>query len=411
MFSTGNHSRRRLACSATLVAVLALTGAVAWADRADPPTDWCQWGVHPQDPCVTLSPDGLIAASAGGAPDGTNSSIKLWDAETGDLIREIPLVGWPGSVAISSQGYVAAAIGSGLDIVVVFDLDTGEPMLTIHDLGSRVEQIIFSPDGSLLAIAEINALVKTYTIPEGALVRAYLYPSLPTPSEAIAFSPAGDMLASSGHLGCGPKISVFDFPGGELITEKDWTENSWPAMSDVDFSQDGTMLGVTASDGYLQIYDTSDWTMLHEFDAQDFGGLTSATEFAFSPDGRSVLWGVRSGTGSRATLALHLGFEYLLAAYTNCAYDDSPMFTPDGTHFLRGGFGGGLCMHGYEFTWVGSDLTGDCEVDLEDLALLLSNYGCSDCGPDDGDLNGDGQVNLSDLATLLAYYGETCFAD
>ncbi|MFQ5807547.1 MAG: hypothetical protein ACE5I3_13960 [Phycisphaerae bacterium] len=55
------------------------------------------------------------------------------------------------------------------------------------------------------------------------------------------------------------------------------------------------------------------------------------------------------------------------------------------------------------------DLDGDCDVDLADLSILLSNYGTSSgADPGDGDLDGDGDVDLMDLAQLLASYGAEC---
>ena len=55
------------------------------------------------------------------------------------------------------------------------------------------------------------------------------------------------------------------------------------------------------------------------------------------------------------------------------------------------------------------DLDGDNDIDLSDLAQLLSNYGMtSGATYEDGDLDEDGDVDLSDLAALLAVYGTTC---
>jgi len=55
---------------------------------------------------------------------------------------------------------------------------------------------------------------------------------------------------------------------------------------------------------------------------------------------------------------------------------------------------------------------GDCDVDLADLAVLLSNYGTiSGATRDDGDIEpqgGDGDVDLADLAILLADFGTNC---
>ena|GEM_PF-1055602 len=54
------------------------------------------------------------------------------------------------------------------------------------------------------------------------------------------------------------------------------------------------------------------------------------------------------------------------------------------------------------------DLDGDNDVDLADLAQLLSNYGQSGLVYEDGDLDDDGDVDLADLAALLSVYGTTC---
>jgi hypothetical protein len=55
------------------------------------------------------------------------------------------------------------------------------------------------------------------------------------------------------------------------------------------------------------------------------------------------------------------------------------------------------------------DLDHDLDVDLADLAQLLSNYSqTSGMVYEDGDLDEDGDVDLTDLAALLAEYGTIC---
>ncbi|MBU0618457.1 MAG: FG-GAP repeat protein [Planctomycetes bacterium] len=55
------------------------------------------------------------------------------------------------------------------------------------------------------------------------------------------------------------------------------------------------------------------------------------------------------------------------------------------------------------------DLDHDLDVDLADLAQLLSNYGTTGgAAYEDGDLDEDGDVDLTDLAALLAEYGMMC---
>jgi hypothetical protein len=55
------------------------------------------------------------------------------------------------------------------------------------------------------------------------------------------------------------------------------------------------------------------------------------------------------------------------------------------------------------------EVDGDGDVDIADLAILLSNFGqTSGALPGDGDMNDDGDVDLEDLATLLSNFGRTC---
>lgn len=55
------------------------------------------------------------------------------------------------------------------------------------------------------------------------------------------------------------------------------------------------------------------------------------------------------------------------------------------------------------------DLDGDADVDIQDLATLLANFGTpSGAGADQGDLDGDGDVDLQDLAGLLGAFGSNC---
>lgn len=56
--------------------------------------------------------------------------------------------------------------------------------------------------------------------------------------------------------------------------------------------------------------------------------------------------------------------------------------------------------------WLPGDLTGDCHVSIEDLVIVLANFGMPIGSFPRGDADLDGQVSLSDLTILLSHWGE-----
>lgn len=54
------------------------------------------------------------------------------------------------------------------------------------------------------------------------------------------------------------------------------------------------------------------------------------------------------------------------------------------------------------------DLDGDLDVDIADLAQLLSNFGRMNAAPEDGDLDLDQDVDLADLTVELSNFGRDC---
>jgi len=54
------------------------------------------------------------------------------------------------------------------------------------------------------------------------------------------------------------------------------------------------------------------------------------------------------------------------------------------------------------------DFDRDCDVDLDDLAVVLTSFGATGADPNNGDLDRDGDVDLRDLAVALAQFGNVC---
>ena len=66
----------------------------------------------------------------------------------------------------------------------------------------------------------------------------------------------------------------------------------------------------------------------------------------------------------------------------------------------------GGCGPGCGDSFGSADIDDDCDVDLTDLAIVLSDFDCT--GGCVGDTNGDDEVDLTDLARVLTFFDASC---
>jgi WD40 repeat protein len=102
---------------------------------------------------VAFSRDGrLLAASAFGLKPGS-SEVWVWELATGKGRRLPDVVGSAFAVAFSPDGRRLAAALGGPDLngARVWDVTTGAALLTVRGHAGQVDQVQFSPDGTLLA--------------------------------------------------------------------------------------------------------------------------------------------------------------------------------------------------------------------------------------------------------------------
>ena len=112
------------------------------------------WNAESGD--LLLSLDVGRVTSAAFSPDGTQAltgsrnAAKLWNVETGELIREFRGHGGAvTSVAFSPDGTVALT-GSADRTARLWDVATGEHLLTFSGHTEAVNAVAFSPDGSMV---------------------------------------------------------------------------------------------------------------------------------------------------------------------------------------------------------------------------------------------------------------------
>jgi len=198
-------------------------------------------------PEVAYSPDGRMIASM-----GARQEIKLWEADSGELIRT--LMGadeFTSSAAFSPDGNMLATAYSTQ--VILWDPSNGEKLGTLagesvgttvgYNLG--VGQISFSPDGKYLATANMDGAPVIWDLTTHTRVMSLVAEMSPT--KGIAYSPDGKSLATGGDEGI---VRIRDArQGTELLSL-----NLGGIIHRVSFSPDGTYLAAASEDGSIKIW-------------------------------------------------------------------------------------------------------------------------------------------------------------
>jgi WD40 repeat protein/tetratricopeptide (TPR) repeat protein len=328
------------------------------------------WEAHPKGAySVAFSPDGRRLATGG------DDRVKVWDAATGqEALSLAEHKGSSGAVAFSPDGRrLAAAFGDWK--VRLWDAATGKEERALQGDNWIIHGLAFSPDSRYLAAALANGPVKLYDAATGQEARVYrghssgpscvafsadgrrLASAGPGPWDAerraftggevrvwdalgtqdgplslpghaggvpcVAYSPAGDRLASAGADGT---VKVSGAADGPLLTLKAHTG----AVHAVAFRADGRVLASAGADKLVRL-----WGADAGEELLTLAGHTGAVRaVAFSPDGRLVatasddrtvrLWEAATGRELRA-LAGHKDWAWCVA------------FSPDGRFVVSGG--------------------------------------------------------------------------
>jgi len=199
-------------------------------------------------PDVAYSPDGSLIASV-----GARQEVKLWDANSGELVHTfLGADEFSSSVAFSPDGNTLAT--AFVTQIILWDTTSGEKIATLsgesvgttigYNLG--VGQISFSPDGKYLATANMDGLPTIWDLDTYRKVLFLVAEMLPP--KGIDYSPDGRFLATGGDEGI---VRVWDAKlGTELLTL-----NLGGIIHRVSFSPDGTYLAAASEDGSIKVWD------------------------------------------------------------------------------------------------------------------------------------------------------------
>jgi WD40 repeat protein len=225
-------------------------------------------GIH----SAVLSPDGSRVASAASYPSyfrlvteqdrsAYDPVVVVWDAATGERVRELRVEGAAGQLAFAPDGKrLAAACGGGL---VVFDVETGQRLRQFGSFEGAITRLEFSADGKRLRVAEWRGAVSVWDAADGKRLWA---------------------------RDCPPTVQAEDDKLGEMVTEGTLSPDGgllvWSVSQFRPWKDDG--LPPTFHVNGFRVHDADTGKLLYE---KRFGEHDRMCGLAFSADGKRLVGG------------------------------------------------------------------------------------------------------------------------
>ncbi|MDQ3549260.1 MAG: hypothetical protein M3439_10645 [Chloroflexota bacterium] len=242
---------------------------------------------------VAWSPDGALLATAADGLSSADETLRLWDA-AGTLVAELPGQA-RAIIELSWSADSRLLAGAGTDGIVRLWSRDGALSSTIvvaADPPTPLAAMAWSPAGSLLATAVVQpndpatpgqivtlpAIVQLWQ-PDGSEVRSFEIEHTLQGIVHLAWSSDGFRLAAGGN-----DLHVWETSGTELFTVPGGEFDFHPPMA---YSPDGNLLAYPDVAGTMQIHSLDDGTRMSA------GSVGVDPSITFSPD--SSLIAVASG--------------------------------------------------------------------------------------------------------------------
>jgi RNA polymerase sigma factor (sigma-70 family) len=275
---------------------------------------------------VAYSPDGrTLATGSGSASDP--GALALWDVPTGKVRVWLEQPLGVRAVAFSPDGTLVAAAGWD-KVVRVYEVRTGKLRHLLKGHTGPVNGLAFSPDGKVLASASLDKSVRLWGVEKGGELQQLAGHS--DWAMSVAFFPDGKSLVSAGKDGT---VNVWDVETGKVRTSM---KQPGVPIEGVAVSPDGKLIASGGWDHNVRLWDAEKG----EAQAMLKGHSLGVLFVTFSPDGKTLasvsgnfnkavggetkLWSVPGGE-ERATFKGH----------DNSIW--SARFSPDGRTLVTGG--------------------------------------------------------------------------
>lgn len=222
---------------------------------------------------VAFSPNGQILASG-----GQDGYVRLWNIQTGGLIQEPKKTKYRAilSIAFAPDGQSLAIGGSLWNPVMIWNIESQEERFVEKEKHKEwVHSVYFSPDGQMLVTGSNDDTIIRWNVHDGTMIgeplRGHTGDVL-----SVAFSPDSQIIASGSR---DRSLILWNARTGEkLRTEPNAHSGD---VRSVIFSPDGKLIA-TASEGEVKLWNAQTGAL--EQTLNDYDG--SVTSLAFSRDGK-----------------------------------------------------------------------------------------------------------------------------
>jgi WD40 repeat protein len=197
IFTLQEKRAARLAFSPVGTVLAISYGHPVYSDQDGGPVKLWDYVTHqavkafPPGSRLAFSPDGKILAA------GCNHyTLKLWNVETGQEIRQLDNSGNVVCLSFSPDGQTLAA-GNWAGEVQRWKVVTGERLLPLLGHTAEVWSLAFSPDGKMLATGGADQTVRFWKVTTGKEESKLI--GHDSEARAVAFAPDGQTLATGGN--------------------------------------------------------------------------------------------------------------------------------------------------------------------------------------------------------------------
>ncbi len=229
---------------------------------------------------LAFSPDSKILAAGGTLGIGNRSpnnedrgSIHLWDVSSGREVRRLPgHFSHVVSLAFSTDGKWLISAGDGF-VMKVWDVATGKEAVPLPEHEGWIHSVAFSPDGRLLATGGLDGSIRLWETATGN--RVHILSSGVGPGH-VALAPDGRTLISDHFDG---SSRIWNVATGRETRRLQMGEEDPFYRSAC--SPDGQSLAVRSKDGTIALLDAASSVEKRRFT----GGMKRGSALLFSPDG------------------------------------------------------------------------------------------------------------------------------